>query len=112
MWTRAASAATSRPYHEPSVDEAPTPSRFLFLEEVHGLDGTKLSAAQTAANKTPDQQTVADASIIGDRETLKADAYIPLVMGIVYLLLFLYFRTIGGYKTVHIDAPAPAGVRR
>ena len=36
----------------------------------------------------------------------------PLVMGIVYLLLFLYFRTIGGYKTVHIDAPAPAGVRR
>jgi MFS family permease len=93
--------------------KAPTPSRFLFLEEVHGLDGTKLAAAQTAANKTPDQQAVAEASIIGDRETLKADAYIPLVMGIVYLLLFLYFRTIGGYKTVHIDAaPAPAGVRR
>ena len=29
--------------------KAPTPSRFLFLEEVHGLDGTKLSEAQTAA---------------------------------------------------------------
>ena len=27
--------------------KAPTPSRFLFLEEVHGLDGTKLSEAQT-----------------------------------------------------------------
>ena len=51
--------------------KAPTPSRFLFLEEVHGLDGTKLSAAQTAAVKTPEQQTVADASIIGDRETLQ-----------------------------------------
>ena len=29
--------------------KAPTPSRFLFLDEVHGLDGTKLSEAQTAA---------------------------------------------------------------
>jgi len=94
--------------------KAPTPSRFLFLDEVHGLDGTKLSAAQTAVTKTPEQRTVADASIIGDRETLKADAYIPLVMAVVYLLLFLYFRSIGGYKTVHIDAPparAPAGAR-
>ena len=83
--------------------KAPTPSRFLFLEEVHGLDGTKLSEAQTAAVKTPDQQIVAAASIIGDRETLKADAYIPAVMALVYLLLFLYFKTIGGYKTVHIE---------
>jgi len=93
--------------------KAPTPSRFLFLEEVHGLDGTKLSEAQTAAVKTPEQQTVASASIIGDRETLKADAYIPAVMAVVYLLLFLYFKTIGGYSTVHIEAPraAPAAGR-
>ncbi len=88
--------------------KAPTPSRFLFLDEVHGLDGTKLSEAQKAAAKTPDQQTVAAASIIGDRETLKADAYIPVAMAVVYLLLFLYFRTIGGYKTVHIEAARPA----
>jgi MFS family permease len=93
--------------------KAPTPSRFLFLDEVHGLDGTKLSEAQTAATKTPEQQTVAAASIIGDRETLKADAYIPAAMAVVYLLLFLYFRAIGGYKTVHIEAPAraPVGAR-
>jgi hypothetical protein len=26
----------------------------------------------------------------------------------VYLLLFFYFKTIGGYKTVHIEAPAAA----
>jgi MFS family permease len=93
--------------------KAPTPSRFLFLEEVHGLDGTKLSEAQTAAAKTPEQQTVAAASIIGDRETLKADAYIPAVMAVVYLLLFLYFKAIGGYSTVHIEAPraAPAAGR-
>ena len=87
---------------------APTPSRFLFLEEVHGLDGTKLSAAQTAVVKTPEQQVVAAASIAGDRETLKADSYIPAVMAVVYLLLFLYFKTIGGYRPVHIDAAPPS----
>ena len=86
--------------------KAPTPSKFLFLEEVHGLDGTKLSAAQTAATKTPEQQTVSEASIIGDRETLKADAFIPLTMAIIYALLFLYFKSIGGYRPVHIDGVA------
>src|SRR6476661_8603766 len=36
--------------------KAPVPSKFLFLSEVRGLDGTKLSAAQTAAAKTPEQR--------------------------------------------------------
>jgi MFS family permease len=84
--------------------KAPVPSRFLFLDEVTGLDGTKLSEAQRAATRTPDQQVVADASIIGDRETLKADSFIPAAMAVIYLLLFLYFKSIGGYKPVHIDA--------
>ncbi len=83
--------------------KAPTASRFLFLEEVHGLDGTKLSEAQTATPKTPEQKTVSEASIIGDRETLKADSFIPAAMAVVYVLLFLYFRTIGGYKAVRIE---------
>jgi hypothetical protein len=93
--------------------KSPVPSRFLFFNEVHGLDGTKLSEAQRATNKTPDQQTVASASIIGDRETLKADAYIPAAMAAVYLLLFFYFRAIGGYRTVQIDhvGAAPASSR-
>ena len=85
------------------------PSKFLFLDETRGLDGTKLSVAQTAAARTPEQQMVADASIIGDRETLKADAFIPAVMAAIYLLLFLYFKSIGGYRAVRIDAVgAPA----
>jgi MFS family permease len=91
--------------------KAPTPSKFLFLDEVTGLDGTKLSAAQTAIVKTPEQQTVAEASIVGDRETLKADSFIPAAMALVYLLLFLYFKTIGGYRPVHIDAPAAKAKR-
>jgi hypothetical protein len=81
---------------------APSPSKFLFFEEVHGLDGTKLSAAQTAPAKTPEQQTVVEASIVGDRQTLKADAFIPAIMALIYLLLFFYFKAIGGYKPVHI----------
>jgi len=94
------------------VYKSPVPSRFLFFREVHGLDGTKLSDAQRATARTPEQQTVASASIIGDRETLKADAYIPAAMALVYLVLFLYFRAIGGYKTVQIEtARAPAGAR-
>jgi hypothetical protein len=88
--------------------KAPTPSKFLFLEEVHGLDGSKLSQAQTATARTPEQQTVVEASIVGDRETLKADSYIPLTMAIIYLLLFFYFKSIGGYRAVQIEG-APAG---
>jgi MFS family permease len=88
--------------------KAPTPSKFLFLEEVHGLDGTKLSAAQTATAKTPEQQTVVEASIMGDRETLKADSFIPLAMAVIYIGLFFYFKGIGGYRAVHIEG-SPGG---
>ena len=92
--------------------KAPAPSRFLFLDEVYGLDGTKLSAAQAAADKTPDQRVAAEASIVGDRETLKADAYIPAAMALIYVFLFVYFKAIGGYRAVQIDtAPARAAAR-
>ena len=82
--------------------KAPKPEKFLFLKEVTGLDGTKLSDAQKAETKTPDQKAVADASIVGDRKTLMADSMIPAAMAAIYLLMFLYFKTIGGYKPVHI----------
>jgi MFS family permease len=88
--------------------KAPTPSKFLFLKEVTGLDGTKLSEAQAAPNKSPDQKVVAEASIVGDRKTLKADSFIPASMAVIYLLILLYFKSIGGYKVVHIQTdPSP-----
>jgi len=89
--------------------KAPAPSRFLFFAETTGLDGTKLSAAQTAPTRTPEQQMVADASILGDRRTLVADAFIPVVMALVYLLLLFYFKAIGGYKPVTIEAASALG---
>ncbi|MEY4325171.1 MAG: hypothetical protein RIS24_1342 [Verrucomicrobiota bacterium] len=85
-----------------SIYKAEKQSTFLFLAPANGLDGTKLSAAQNATNKTPEQQVVVAASIQGDRDTLKADSFIPATMAAIYLLLFLYFKAIGGYRPVSI----------
>ncbi len=85
------------------ANKAAKPSSFYFVKDVTGLDGTKLSEAQKADPKTPDQQILADASIVGDRKTLKADAWIPATMAVIYLLLLLYFKSIGGYRPVGID---------
>lgn len=82
--------------------QAATGSKFLVFNEVHGLDGTKLGEAQKASPRSPEQQTVVDASIMGDRRTLKADAFIPGLMALIYLGILLYFKSIGGYKAVHI----------
>jgi hypothetical protein len=78
------------------------PSQWLVFGEVHGIDGAKLGAAQTAATKTPEQQTVLQANMQGDRRTLKADSVIPMMMAAIYLGMLLYFKAIGGYKPVHI----------
>jgi MFS family permease len=80
-------------------------SSFLFFEPVHGLDGKKLSDAQTAkaADRTPEQAEAVASSIQGDRKTLKADSGIPATMAVIYLLILLYFKTIGGYKPITIE---------
>jgi hypothetical protein len=93
--------ATNAPLYE--ANKAEKPGSFLFLDPVTGLDGTKLSDAQTAKEKTPDQQLLADASIVGDRKTLKADSFIPAAMAVIYLLLLGYFKTIGGYRPMNIE---------
>jgi MFS family permease len=84
--------------------KAATPSRFLFLEEVHGLDGRKLGEVKNhpREERTPEQMAVTRADMTGDRRTLLADAFIPAVMALIYLALLLYFKMIGGYKAVHI----------
>jgi MFS family permease len=52
---------------------------------------------------TPDELKVQEASITGDRKTLKADSFIPLTMALIYLALMIYFKTIGGYKAITIE---------
>jgi len=88
-----------------SMYKAPTPSTFLGQGETYGLDAQKIAAAQKdiADNKgTPDQKAAVEAFIQGNRQTLRADSAIPAAMAVIYLMLFIYFKSIGGYKAVHI----------
>ena len=80
-------------------------SKFLIFSEAYGLDGTKLGEAQKAeaAKRTPEQKAAAEASIAGDRKTLVADSAIPALMAALYLGILLYFKSIGGYKAVHLE---------
>jgi len=102
--------------------KASNPSKFLFLAEVHGLDGKKLGEVQqnlakareevakggmkdsnaAIAKLTPAERAVQESSIKGDRKTLVADSFIPATMAVIYLFMLLYFKAIGGYKPVHI----------
>lgn len=84
---------------------AATPSTFLGRGETYGIDAKKLGAAQKAAAEgtaTPDQKAAVDAYQQANRATLRVDSIIPATMAVIYLLLFIYFKAIGGYKPVHI----------
>lgn len=83
--------------------KAQKPSDFHFVKEVYGIDGTKLGEAQNANPRTPEQQLIVDASIKGDRRTLKADSFIPATMAVIYLILLIYFKSIGGYKVLKVE---------
>ncbi len=43
-----------------------------------------------------------NAVIYGARMSLKWTALMPLTLAVGYLLLMLYFKTIGGYRQVHL----------
>jgi hypothetical protein len=104
--------------------KAAKPSEFLNIDATaaYGLDGKKLGEVdeklkaaraeiekaggdiKTAATKlSQDERDILEASIAGDRKTLKTDAYIPAAMAIIYLLILLYFKMIGGYRPLQID---------
>ncbi len=92
--------------------QAKEPSSFLFLAPVHAIDGKLLAEAREATQRTEAQQAIVAADATGDRRTLRADAFIPAAMAVIYLALLLWFRTIGGYKAVHLagtSASAPPG---
>lgn len=98
------------------------PKDWLFFRPVSAIDGAKLGEVQgrlaavrtellAEGNKDPkaalarltdQERAVIGSSIAGDRKTLVADSFIPATMAVIYLLLFLYFKAIGGYKAVHI----------
>lgn len=107
-------------YAEYKVENA---KGWLFLRDVNAIDGKKLGEVQSSLNTaraelekagekdpkaavqklTPEQKAVYEASISGDRKTLRADSFIPAVMALIYLLMLIYFKSIGGYKPVHLE---------
>ncbi len=105
----ALAAAQPAVYQQVRAEE---PSRFLFLEPVQAIDGKRLAEAREADPRSAAQQAIVDADAIGNRRTLTANAFIPGAMALIYLLLLLWFRSIGGYRPVHLEgtrAAAPPG---
>jgi MFS family permease len=86
--------------------KAAEPSKFLGIWQATPIDGKKLAEAKEAKEKTADQKAIVAADQAGDRATLKADSYIPAAMAAIYLLILLYFKTIGGYRPVKIEEQA------
>ncbi len=80
---------------------ADQPNRFLFFSPITGLDGAKVAAIG------PDDanfEVVQNARIEGGRMALRITAAVPAVMAVGYLILLIYFRLQGGYKTKVLDA--------
>lgn len=121
-------AAAPTVYAEYKVER---PIGWLFFDEVAAIDGRKLGAVQAElaaareqlaatgisdpeaalARLEPAEREVHAASIDGDRRTLRVDSAIPCVMAIVYIGLLIYFRSIGGYRTVHLEGSVPLSLR-
>lgn len=87
------------------ANKAATPSKWLIFDEVRSIDGQKLDAAKkvTKEERTPEQQAMIDADVTGNRKTLRADAFIPGTMAVIYLALLFYFKRIGGYRPLTIE---------
>lgn len=90
------------------ANKAEKSSQWLKFEAVSALDGKKLEEAKKAAPeaRTADQKAMVEAEIAGCRKLLKTDALLPIGMAVIYFLLILYFKAIGGYKPVRIDEQA------
>ena len=87
-----------------AANKSTTESKFLFLAPVTAVAGDKLEAAKKAGEKgTADQKAIVAANQAGDRATLKADSYIPFAMALIFLGLFFYFKSIGGYRALKIE---------
>ena len=51
-----------------------------------------------------------DAYIEANRQTLRVDSFIPATMAVIYLCMFFYFQSIGGYKAVHVGEEITGGL--
>lgn len=59
--------------------------------------------AKTTAES--DKEPVLEAGLYGGQQAFKLTSFVPLTMGIAYLILIIYFRSRGGYRAVEIKEP-------
>ena len=80
-------------------------SKFLAFEAVQAIDPVRLEAAKKLdpAKRSAEETKVVEADIRGNRRTLKVDSLIPAAMAAAYLLLLLYFKSIGGYRPLTVE---------
>ena len=58
---------------------------------------------EAKATAADDKEPVEEATLHGSRMALKLTAIVPAVMAICYLILILYFKSIGGYQALTVD---------
>jgi MFS family permease len=91
-----------------------TKNSFLIFPAIQGLDGAKKAAllgkpdAQLTPQEKTDKPLVVAANLEGGRMALKVTAAVPLTMAVLYLGLILYFKSKGGYRTVHLEGSGKA----
>lgn len=61
------------------------------------------NTAKTTAES--DKDPVLDSGLYGGQQAFKITSFVPLAMGIAYLILIIYFRSRGGYRAVEIKEP-------
>lgn len=102
-------ASTELKKQDPALYEeykSESENSFLMFPKIQGLDGTKVGdiRGKDEASRTADEKVVGAADLYGGRMALRYTGLIPATMAICYLLLILYFKSIGGYTAVHLDA--------
>lgn len=65
------------------------------------------SGAETYAQA--DAEPVTTATLHGSRMALKLTAIVPAIMAVCYLILIIYFKSIGGYKALRIEGEQASG---
>ena len=80
-------------------------SKFLAFDAVQAIDPVRLEEAKKleAEKRGAEEAKVVAADIQGNRRTLKVDSFIPAGMAVAYLLLLLYFKSIGGYRPLTVE---------
>ncbi|MEX0819471.1 MAG: MFS transporter [Pirellulaceae bacterium] len=94
-------AATLNSDHEILVEQGePIPPSIANLKQWWDSTGSEYQEV--------DREPVEQARIYGGRKALQWTAVVPAAMFFGYLLLVIYFRTQGGYRTVEIDSEGHA----